>query len=94
MSEYKAKANILFDGAIYKIGETLSLTDADAAQIARYIEKVEAPAVKQPQKQDVNYKELTINELKELVEKRELNVEATGKNGHPVKADYIKALEG
>ena len=94
MSEYIAKANILFDGAVYFTGETLRLTDADASRIKRYIEpinkKTEQP---QPQLTKVDYNELTTSELKKLVEERNLDVVATGKNGSPIKADYVKALE-
>ena len=94
MSEYIAKANILFDGAVYFTGETLHLTDTDASRIKRYIEpinkKTEQP---QPQPTKVDYNELTTSELKKLVEERNLDVVATGKNGSPIKADYVKALE-
>ncbi len=97
MSEYKVTANILFDGAIYKIGETLELTDADASRIKRYLKPTGKQVDTQPQNSeqssDVDYDEKTTNELKQLVEERNLDVQATGKNGKPVKADYVKALE-
>lgn len=92
MSEYIAKANILFDGAVYFTGETLHLTDADASRIKRYIEPINKKA-EQPQPTKVDYDELTTSELKKLVEERDLDVVATGKNGSPIKADYVKALE-
>lgn len=93
MSEYKVTANILFDGAIYSIGETIKLNDADASRIQRYLEPTQQQADTQPQKSDVDYDEKTTAELKKLVEERNLDVKATGKNGHPVKADYVKSLE-
>lgn len=40
-----------------------------------------------------DYSSYTTQELKELVEKLNIEVEPTGKTGNAVKSDYLKALE-
>ena len=91
---YEVTANIIFDGAVYQIGETIELSDADATPIQRYLKPLDNSSKEEQLKETstVDYDELTTNELKQLVEERNIDVKATGKHG-AVKSDYVKALQ-
>lgn len=92
MTEYKViNTNILYGGAIYRSGSTIDLDDDTAQRLNKYLENNDKKAV--PKQEDVNYEELTVTELKKLIEEQNIEVIPTGKNGSAVKSDYIRALK-
>lgn len=98
MTEYKViNTNILYGGAIYRSGSTIDLDDDTAQRLNKYLESVDKKAApKQEQeieKEEVNYEDYTISELKKIVENENVEVVPTGKNGSAVKSDYIRALK-
>lgn len=104
MAEYKVlKGNIIYNGAIYRAGSTIDLDVAIAQNLSKYLEVAqdapeeqpeEQPVEEQPvEEQEVNYEDYTISELKEIVEKENVEVVPTGKSGSAVKSDYIRALK-
>lgn len=107
MTEYKvSKGNILYGGAIYRAGSTVDLDDDTAQRLNKYLENADKKAapkqeqevdqaqeVEQEEQEEVNYEDYTISELKKIVEKENVEVVPTGKNGSAVKSDYIRALK-
>lgn len=101
MKQYKViHANILFDGAVYEVGDVIELTDADASRIQYYIEPSnqgnephakEEPTEGTQEQAPIDYEEYTTEQLKKLVEERNIDVVATGKKG-AIKSDYVNAL--
>lgn len=101
MKQYKViHANILFDGAVYEVGDVIELTDADASRIQYYIEPsnqgnephAKEEPTEEPQDQaPVDYDDYTTEQLKKIVEERNIDVVATGKKG-AIKSDYVNAL--
>lgn len=92
MTEYKViNTNILYGGAIYRSGSTIDLDDDTAQRLNKYLENNDKKAA--PKQEDVNYEELTVTELKKLIEEQSVEVVPTGKNGSAVKSDYIRALK-
>lgn len=99
MNEYKVKNNnILHKGYVLKAGEVVRLDADEAELLKKFIEPLQEH--KQQPANDThaddaptNYADKTISELKKLVDRYNLTVEPTGKNGSPVKNDYVKALE-
>lgn len=66
---------------------SLEYVSGDSPRIV--LEKEEAEAAEA----GTDYKDMTVDQLKALVEKRDLTVEGTGSNGNVLKEDYIEALE-
>lgn len=96
MTEYKVNnGNILYGGAIYRTGSTIDLDDDTAQRLNKYLESVDKKATPKTEvkQKEVNYDDYTIAELKKLIEKENVEVVPTGKNGSAVKSDYIKALK-
>lgn len=96
MTEYKVNnGNILYGGAIYRAGSTIDLDDDIAQRLNKYLENADKKAApkKEVEKEEVNYEDYTISELKNIVEKENVEVVPTGKNGSAVKSDYIRSLK-
>lgn len=96
MTEYKVNnGNILYGGAIYRTGSTIDLDDDTAKRLNKYLENVDKKATPKTEvkQKEVNYDDYTIAELKKLIEKENVEVVPTGKNGSAVKSDYIRALK-
>ena len=105
MAEYKVlKGNIIYNGAIYRAGSTVDMDVAIAQNLSEYLEVAQDAPEQQPveqqpveeqpvEEQEVNYEDYTISELKEIVEKENVEVVPTGKSGSAVKSDYIRALK-
>lgn len=96
MTEYKvSNGNILYSGAIYRTGSTIDLDNDTAQRLNKYLESVDKKATPKTEvkQEEVNYDDYTIAELKKLIEKENVEVVPTGKNGSAVKSDYIRALK-
>lgn len=104
MTEYKVdNGRILHNGFIFVEGDVIDLDDGIAERLGRYISPLSKTAPAAPSKDNeqsndnehsaaVDYDEYTIAELKKLIDKQNVEVKATGKNGSAVKSDYIRAL--
>lgn len=96
MTEYKvSNGNILYGGAIYRTGSTIDLDNDTAQRLNKYLESIDKKATPKTEvkQEEVNYDDYTIAELKKLIEKENVEVIPTGKNGSAVKSDYIRALK-
>lgn len=98
MTEYTvSKGRILHKGVMYVEGDVIELDDSFAERLTPYISSVDNTDDTEQSKADeqatVDYNDLTIAELKELVEEQNIDVDPTGKNGSAVKSDYVRALE-
>lgn len=91
MTECKViDGNIIVNGELYSKGDTVELSNEQASKLKAYVQ-VTKPASK-PQTKTVNYDDYTVSQLEALVKKQNIEIEATGKNGRPVRQDYIDAL--
>ncbi|RIN44326.1 hypothetical protein [Staphylococcus simulans] len=91
------KTNLLHEGTVYPVGSSIELNDEQAAKLQHYLERQHEPDNKAYQDQadttHEDYEDMTISELKKLVEKKNIEVIPSGTNGRTIKADYIKALK-
>lgn len=84
-----ADKTYIYRGAFIHPGDELPEEIAEKIESASVEEEPAAEAG------DLNpLEEMSVDDLRELVERREITVEGTGKNGNVVKADLIRALEG
>ena len=98
---YRAGSTVDMDVAIAQnLSEYLEVAqDAPEQQPVEQQPVEEQPVEEQPveeqpvEEQEVNYEDYTISELKEIVEKENVEVVPTGKSGSAVKSDYIRALK-
>lgn len=92
MNEYTVtNGRILHKGVLYVAGDVIELEDSYAERLARFIStNVKSSKSKKP---EINYENYTIAELKKIVEKQNIEVVPTGKNGSAIKSDYVRALE-
>lgn len=103
MTKFKVvKTNLLHEGTVYPVGSSIELNDEQAAKLQHYLERQYEPDNKAYQDQadttqadttHEDYEDMTISELKKLVEKKNIEVIPSGTNGRTIKADYIKALK-
>lgn len=103
MTKFKVvKTNLLHEGTVYPVGSSIELNDEQAAKLQHYLERQYEPDNKAYQDQTdttqadtthEDYEDMTISELKKLVEKKNIEVIPSGTNGRMIKADYIKALK-
>lgn len=98
MTKFKVvKTNLLHEGTVYPVGSSIELNDEQAAKLQHYLERQNEPDNKVYQDQadttHEDYEDMTISELKKLVEQKNIEVIPSGTNGRTVKVDYIKALE-
>lgn len=98
MTKFKVvKTNLLHEGTVYPVGSSIELNDEQAGKIQHYLERQNESDNKAYQDQadttHEDYEDMTISELKKLVEKKNIEVIPSGTNGRTIKADYIKALK-
>lgn len=98
MNEYTVtNGRILHKGALYVAGDVIELDDSFAERLDRFIlsndKSFNSEEKATNDKQEENYDDYTIAELKKLVEKHDVDVIPTGKNGSTIKSDYVRALE-
>lgn len=98
MTKFKVvKTNLLHEGTVYPVGSLIELNDEQAGKLQYYLERQNEPYNKTDQTQTEtmhnDYEDMTISELKKLIEQKNIEVIPSGTNGRTLKADYIKALE-
>lgn len=95
--QYKVLSGIITkEGKSYRLGTVIELTDDQAKRMGSRVEEfkvTDKTDAAELDRTDVNAEDLTMDQLKSIVERDGLEVVGTGKNGAIKKEDYITALE-
>ena len=91
MREYTFKEGVAvaYDGHVYRGGDVINLNDNDAKLLHAFL-NVRISTNESESEQE--YDEMTVSQLKSLVEERGIEVKGRGKR-KPTKSDYVDALE-
>lgn len=95
--QYKVLSGIITkEGKSYRLGTVIELTDDQAKRMGSRVEEfkvTDKTDAAELERTDVKVEDLTMDQLKSIVERDGLEVVGTGKNGAIKKEDYITALE-
>lgn len=95
--QYKVLSGIITkEGKSYRLGTVIELTDDQAKRMGSRVEEfkvTDKTDAAELDRTDVKAEDLTMDQLKSIVERDGLEVVGTGKNGAIKKEDYITALE-
>lgn len=95
--QYKVLSGIITkEGKSYRLGTVIELTEDQAKRMGSRVEEfkvTDKTDAAELDRTDVNAEDLTMDQLKSIVERDGLEVVGTGKNGAIKKEDYITALE-
>lgn len=86
---FKDGVAVAYKGDVYRGGDVIKLNDDDAKLLHAFLDGVTS---NNEQESEPDYDELTVAELKSLVEERGIEVKGNG-NRKPTKRDYINALK-
>lgn len=95
--QYKVLSGIITkEGKSYRLGTVIELTDDQAKRMGSRVEEfkvTDKTDAAELEDAEVKAEDLTMDQLKSIVERDGLEVVGTGKNGAIKKEDYITALE-